>query len=159
MEHNLSHQPSIIERKVIWRRTAAATIAMLLLPGTQPLQAHSQQSWGHSRGTEVWRRVNVTVLARGSHVSDGGGNMDSYLVLLSDRKNSEPVAARLVDYYPAFQEAITDEAITSHRRFRVRIAYAAYCDMDSRDFTVKRVFDSDALARVQGNLPCVVVRQ
>jgi hypothetical protein len=119
LERNLSHRLSIIERKVIWRRTAAATIAVLLLPGTLPLQASSQQSWSHSRGTEVWRRVNVTILARGSHVSDGAGNMDSYLVLLSERKTDEPVAARLVDYYAGFQEAITDEVITSHRQFWV----------------------------------------
>jgi hypothetical protein len=155
----LSNQSLIIERKAIWRRTAAATIAVLLLPATMPLQARSRRAWGDSRGAEVWRRVNVTILARGSHVSDGTGNMDSYLVLLSDRKNGEPVAARLVDYYPDFQEAITDEAITSQRQFRVRVTSAAYCAMDSKDFAVKRVFDSDAVARVQGNLPCVVVRQ
>jgi hypothetical protein len=155
----LSNRPSIIERKTTWRRTAAATIAVLLLPATPLLQARSRRASGDSPGAEVWQRVNVTILARGSHVSGSAGNMDSYLVLLSERNNREPVAARLVDYYPGFQHGITDEAITSHRQFRVFVTAATYCDMDAKAFVVKRAFDPEAIERVQGNLTCLLVRQ
>jgi hypothetical protein len=157
--HNLSNRPSIIQRKAVWRRAAAATIAVLLLAAIPKLHARSRRPLGDSPGTEVRQRVNVTILARGSHVSGSTGNMDSYLVLLSARKNREPVSARLVDYYPGFQHGITDEAITSHRQFRVSVTAAAYCAMDAKAFVVRRAFDPEAIGRIQGNLPCVVVRQ
>ena len=158
MERNLSNQRSIIERKVLWRRTAAAAIAILLLPATPLLQARSRRALDDSAGAEVWQRVNVTILARGSHVSGSTGNMDSYLVLLSERKDQQPVAARLVHYYPGFQHPITDEAISSQRRFRVSVIPATYCSMDAKAFVVKRAFDPEAVEKVEGNLPCVVVR-
>lgn len=85
--------------------------------------------------------------------------MDSYLVLLSERKAREPVAARLVDYHPGFQRGITDEAISSHRQFRVSVTAATYCDMDAKAFLVTRAFDPEAIEKVQGNLPCMLVRQ
>jgi hypothetical protein len=131
----------------------------LLLPGAPLLQARSRRALGDLSGTEVWQRVNVTILARGSHVSGSTGNMDSYLVLLSERKNREPVAVRLVDYYPGFQQGITDEAISSHRQFRLFVTAATYCDMNAKAFVVKRAFDPEAIEKVQGNLPCLLVRQ
>jgi hypothetical protein len=84
--------------------------------------------------------------------------MDSYLVLLSERKNREPVAARLVDYYPGFQHGITDEAISSQPQFRVSVTAATYCAMDAKAFVVIHAFDPEAIGKVQGNLSCVVVR-
>lgn len=158
LEHNLSNRPSIMETKALWRRTAAATIAVLLLPATPPLQARSRGAWGDTPGTEVWRGVKVTILARGSHVSSSTGNMDCYLVLLSEGKKSEPVAARLVDYYPGFQQGITDEAIMSRGQFRVFVTAAAYCAMDATAFVVTHAFDTEAIGKVHGNLPCVMVR-
>lgn len=146
-----------METKALWRRTAAATIAVLLLPSTPSLQARSRGAWGDSSGT-AWERVHVTILARGSGASDSTGNMDSYLVLLSEGKNREMVAARLVDYYPGVQQGLSDEAILSHRQFRVFVTPAAYCAMDATAFVVKHAFDAEAIGKVQGNLPCVVVR-
>ncbi|HXP06857.1 MAG TPA: hypothetical protein VN828_00105, partial [Acidobacteriaceae bacterium] len=137
---------------------SAATIAVLLLPATPPLQARSRGAWGDSSGT-LLRRVNVTILARGSHVSSSTGNMDSYLVLLSEGKNSEPVAARLVDYYPGFQQGLTDEAIMSHGQFRVSVTAASYCAMDATAFVVTHAFDTEAIGKVHGNLTCVMVRR
>jgi hypothetical protein len=131
----------------------------LFLPATPLLQARSRRALGDSPGTEVWQRVNVTIVARGSHVSGSTGNMDSYLVLLSEGKNREPVAARLVDYYPGFQQGIIDEAISSHPQFRVSVTAATYCAMDAKAFVVKRAFDPEAIEKLQGNLPCMVVRQ
>jgi hypothetical protein len=155
----LSNRPSLIGRNTIWRGIAAAAIAVLLLPATPLLQARSRRASGDSPGTEMWQRVNVTFLARGSHVSGSTGNMDSYLVLLSARKSREPMAARLVDYYPGFQHGITDEAIASHRQLRLFVSAATYCDMNAKAFFVERAFDPEEIEKVQGNLPCLLVRQ
>jgi hypothetical protein len=114
---------------------------------------------GDSPATELWQRVTVTILARGSHVSGSTGNMDSYLVLLSGRKNHEPVAARLVHYYAGLQHGISDEAISSQRQFRVSVTAATYCAMDAKAFVVIHAFDPEAVRNVEGNLPCMVVRQ
>lgn len=146
-----------METNALWRRIAAATIAVLLLQATPPLQARSRGAWGDSSSTE-WQHVNVTIIARGSGATDSTGNMDTYLVLLSEGKNREPVAARLVDYYPSLQHGITDEAIMSRRQFRVFVTSADYCAMDAKVFVVKHAFDAEAIGKVQGNLPCVVVR-
>ncbi len=108
---------------------------------------------------EVSKRVNITILARGSHVSSSTGNMDSYLVLMSERKDREPIAARLVHYYPDFQHGISDEVIMSHPRLRVRVSPVTYCAMDAKAFVVRRAFDPEATEKVQGNLPCMLVRQ
>ena len=134
----MSHRPPIIGTKALWRRIAAATIAVLLLEAAPLLQARSRGSWGDSPGT-AWQRVNVTILARGSGATDSAGNMDSYLVLLSERKNREPVAARLVDYYPGLQQGLSDEAIMTHRQFRVSVTSAGYCATDAKAFVVRRV--------------------
>jgi hypothetical protein len=85
--------------------------------------------------------------------------MDSYLVLISERKNREPVAARLVDYYPSFEHGITDDAIASHGQFRVVVTAATYCAMDAKAFVVTRAFDPEAIEKLQGNLPCMVIRR
>jgi hypothetical protein len=155
----LSNPAPIRNRTKLRKRTAAATIAVLLLSVVPPLQARSGQALGDTPGTEPWLRVTVTILARGSHVSGSTGNMDSYLVLLSERKNREPVGARLVHYYPGSQQGVTDQAISSHPQFRVSVTAATYCAMDAKAFVVKRAFDPEAIGRIQGNLPCVVVRQ
>jgi hypothetical protein len=141
------------------RVVAAAAIAVLLLPVTPLLQARSRRALGESAGIEPWQRVTVAILARGSHVSSSTGNMDSYLVLLSERKNREPVAARLVDYYPGFEHGITDETISSQRQFRVVVTSADYCAMDAKAFVIKRSFDPEAIDKSQGSLPCFVVRR
>jgi hypothetical protein len=138
---------------------AAAAIAILLLPVTPFLQARSRRTLGESRGIEPLQRVNVAILARGSHVSSSTGNMDSYLVLLSERKNREPVAARLVDYYPSFEYRISDEVIASHRQFRIAVAAATYCAMDAKAFVIEHAFDPEAIDKIQGSLPCFVIRQ
>lgn len=155
----MSNSASLARKIKLCKRVAAAAIAILLLPTAPLLQARSRQTLARSPRTEVWRHVNVTILARGSHVSGSTGNMDSYLVLLSERKNREAVAARLVDYYPSFEHGITDEAIRSHREFRASVTAADYCAMDAKAFVVKRAFDLEAVDKVQGSLPCVVVRQ
>jgi hypothetical protein len=158
VEHNLSNRLSMMEKQTLRRRAAAATVAVLLLPPTAPLQARSRGVWGDSSGTGVWRRVSVKILARGSSAGDSTGNMDSYLVLLFGGKNREPVAARLVDYYPRFQMRLTDEVIMSRGEFRVSVTPAPYCEMDAAAFVVKHAFYPEAIGKVQGNLPCVIVR-
>ena len=140
------------------RRAAAATIAVLLLPAATLLHARAKQVLNHSPSTQAWQSANVTILARGSNVSDSTGDMDSYLVLLSEHKHREPVLARLVDYRSGIEPGLTDDAILSHPQYRVRVTAADYCAMDASAFVVKRAFDLEAVGRVQGSLPCVVVR-
>jgi hypothetical protein len=150
----------LFDRKTwLQNRRATAAMVILLLAATPFLHARSRQAFNGSPGTEAWQRVAVIILARGSHVSSSTGNMDSYLALVSKRKNQEGMAARLVDYYPSVGQGITDEAITSHRQFRVRATAASYCAMDSKAFVVKRVFDPEAVDKLQGNLPCMVIRR
>lgn len=136
-----------------------AAITLLLLPVTPLLQARSRQALANPPGIEPWRRVNVTILARGSHVSSSTGNMDSYLVLLSERKNREPVAALVVNYYPGFGYRISDEAITSHPQFRIAVTTATYCAMDAKRFVIERAFDPEVINNIKGSLPCFVIRQ
>ena len=85
--------------------------------------------------------------------------MDSYLVLLTERKNQEPIAARLVDYRAGFERGITDEFIISGRRLRLWVTPATYCAMDAKAFAVRHAFDPSEIATLQGELPCVVVRR
>jgi hypothetical protein len=147
-----------VRRTRLWYKATAVAAAIMLLPASPLLQARSRRALSDLSGAETWRRVNVTILARGSHVSGSTGNMDSYLVLLLEGKNSEPVAARLVHYYPGFQTAITDDAISSHPQFRLSVTAANYCAMDAKAFVVIHAFDSEAIEKVQGHLPCMVVR-
>jgi hypothetical protein len=133
-------------------------LAALLLPAAASLHARARRALSDSPGSQAWQRVSITILARGSHVSGSSGNMDSYLVLLSAHKNSEPVPARLVDYHSSFESEISDDAIISRPQFRVRVTEADYCAMDVKAFVVKRAFDPAAIEKLQGNLPCMVVR-
>lgn len=73
-------------------------------------------------------------------------------------RTREPVAARLVHYYPGFEYRISDEAITSHRQFRVAVTAATYCAMDAKGFVIERAFDPEAIDKIQGSLPCFVIR-
>jgi hypothetical protein len=155
----LDSVPFIGGTRLQGRTLAVAAIALLLLPVTPLLQARSRRALGKPSGIEPWQRVNVAILARGSHVSSSTGNMDSYLVLLSERKNSEPVTARLVHYYPGFEYRISDEAITSHRQFRVAVTAATYRAMDAKGFVIERAFDPEAIYKIHGSLPCFVIRK
>ncbi len=155
----MQYSSSAISGKWLRGMVAAAAIAVLLLPVSPYLQARSQRAFGESSGIDTWQHVHVRILARGSHVSSGAGNMDSYLVLLSNRKNRAPFAARLVDYYASFEHGITDEAIASHGQFRVTASAAIYCEMDAKAFVISRAFDPGAIEKISGSLPCFVVRQ
>jgi len=154
----VSNQPSTTG-KAIRRGAVAATVAVLLLPAATTLHARARHGLDDSAGREAWRRVNITILARGSHVSDSSGNMDSYLVLLSERKSEGPVAARLVDYRSEIEPGLSDEAIRAHPQVRVRVTPAAYCAMDASGFVVRRAFDPEAVSKLRGSLLCLVVRR
>lgn len=110
-----------------------------------------------------WKRVEVTIVARGPSVTSGIGNMDSYLALISTKRDSHSLtAARLVDYYPSFQDGLPDDHIASGRAFHLRLTYAKYCKMTATDFAVQQVFDQNTLDQVrakQDKLPCFLVRR
>jgi hypothetical protein len=112
----------------------------------------------------VWRRVTVTILARGLHVSGSTGNMDSYLAIVLNGKNHEETVARLVHYYPSFQTRVRDDEIAAGTLFHLRVTSVDYCAMGAKDFFIEHVFDEEAVARIlepgaQNPLPCFLVRE
>lgn len=135
----------------------AAAITMLSLAYLLCGQAHSAPAM--TAYNADWKRPEVKIIARGSSVAGSTGKMDSYLALISNGRNREEIPARLVHYYASFQIGITDERIMSSRAFRLRLTYASYCGMETKDFVVKHVFDAGAVEKLQGPLPCYLVRE
>jgi hypothetical protein len=142
--------------KECWLRRSA-TVAVAI--GVQPVQAGQSSSLIDTSPRGQWQHVTATIIARGSHVSGSMGSADFYVALISSRKNQEPIATRLVLNYGTFDRVASDDLIRSHPQFRLVVSEAPYCAMDAAAFVATRVFDTDAMAKIQGHLPCAVVQQ
>jgi hypothetical protein len=141
------------------RWIAAAALSVLLLPCPFTLEARQRQSLIDTSSKDKWRHVTVTIIARGSHFSSSVGDTDYYLALVSSGSHEPPTAARLVHNYAAVERTFSDESIGRHPRFRMYVNDDPYCGMNAQSFVATNVFDPDAMAKVQGYLPCLVVQQ
>jgi hypothetical protein len=150
--NSVSEKPLRVLRSVI-------TIAVAILPVVQPALAGQRKSLIDTSPGDQRQHVTATIIARGHHVSGSMGSTDSFVALISTHKDQEPVATRLVLNYGAREHIASDESIRSHPQFRLYVVEEPLCSMDATAFVPTRVFDTDAMAKVQGYLPCAVVQQ
>ncbi len=158
------NSPSYSRQHGTWPMSAMCTIlgAILFVPllyGQRPPSANVSEQ------RLEWKRVEVRIVARGPSVTSSIGNMDSYLALVSAPGHGHSVtAARLVDYYPSFQDGLSNARMTAGHTLRLRLSYASYCRVAAKDFAVQQAFDEDAIAKLRSanheqSLPCFLVRQ
>ena len=141
------------------KRNLAAFLLLFLL-----ILPRSGLSQPHSLALSFQgRRVEVKIIARGSSMVSSTGNMDIYLAIISNGRHDEPIAARLVYYYPFFASGLSADQMASGHPFHLRLSYAGYCGMEAKDFAVQQALDSDAVTKLieassHDVLPCFVVR-